>query len=560
MDNELEKVKIELINLYLNIKIRTQEEVDSLTEGDIIQEAENIINLPLLDLIQYVKSTIDIIVSTKVESKINDYKNSLNEDNNAATDYETLLQKLEQSLRQHIAYEHQFKIEYEKLLIKAEEIDYEKKQLKNKVEKLEKGNKNLKNRETNLKEQIETKEKELIQSQIKLKELKAINSANNFYSGNINNNTNNNNYKTKSYISKSNSSINIYKDNLTEKKDNINYFNNNMNNKNLNLNNNSLLNNLHTKKRYNKIRKTNITNPNVTLDSLTLSLQNMKKMSNSKTKQKKKYNNSTNYFNKKYINNLTTILFLREPNNKYRKKERNKSLHRNNRNMNKSMLDLFPSRNINYFVNNNNNNKKYINNNYNINNYIINNSNKRKKTKSVNITHNTINMNKNSVLINLNANIINTKTPIEKFKVQQKLMEYKKYISRKLYDFTKKNKKNVQIIPPPSNKNYKKINKYSKKKSNKRKISPYQNVQNIKLNFNSMNSSSKNNSKKSKFDFYSNIIQKSSLISNNPASRSSSTNSKSSMNIPKKSNKNSNKIKLAKRKNLTLKNFVFSKK
>jgi len=31
--------------------------------------------------------------------------------------------------------------------------------------------------------------------------------------------------------------------------------------------------------------------------------------------------------------------------------------------------------------------------------------------------------NKNSVLINLNANIINTKTPIENYKVQQKLME-----------------------------------------------------------------------------------------------------------------------------------------
>ena len=37
MENELDKVKIELINLYLNIKIRTQEEVDSLTEGDIIK-------------------------------------------------------------------------------------------------------------------------------------------------------------------------------------------------------------------------------------------------------------------------------------------------------------------------------------------------------------------------------------------------------------------------------------------------------------------------------------------------------------------------------------------
>ena len=51
----------------------------------------------------------------------------MNEDNNAATEYETLLQKLEASIRQHISYEHQFKIEYEKLLNKAEEIDTEKK-------------------------------------------------------------------------------------------------------------------------------------------------------------------------------------------------------------------------------------------------------------------------------------------------------------------------------------------------------------------------------------------------------------------------------------------------
>ena len=72
------------------------------------------------------------------------------------------------------------------------------KDLKMKIDKLEKENEKIKNDENNLKEQIEIKEKELIQSQIKLKELKAINSANNFYSGNINNNTNNNNYKSKS--------------------------------------------------------------------------------------------------------------------------------------------------------------------------------------------------------------------------------------------------------------------------------------------------------------------------------------------------------------------------
>lgn len=83
-------------------------------------------NLPLTDIIEYIKSTLDIIVSIKVDAKISEYKNYLNEDKNAATEYETLLQKLEESIRQHISYEHQFKIEYEKLLNKAEEIDLEK--------------------------------------------------------------------------------------------------------------------------------------------------------------------------------------------------------------------------------------------------------------------------------------------------------------------------------------------------------------------------------------------------------------------------------------------------
>lgn len=86
-----------------------------------------------MDLIEYIKSTIDIIVALKVDSKINDYKSYLNEDSNMASDYETLLQKLEASIRQHISYEHQFKIEYEKLLNKAEEIEKDKKSLKKQI-------------------------------------------------------------------------------------------------------------------------------------------------------------------------------------------------------------------------------------------------------------------------------------------------------------------------------------------------------------------------------------------------------------------------------------------
>ena len=104
-------------------------------EENLLKEAENIKNLPLTDIIEYIKSTLDIIVSIKVDAKISEYKNYLNEDKNAATEYETLLQKLEESIRQHISYEHQFKIEYEKLLNKAEEIDLEKKMLTKQIVK-----------------------------------------------------------------------------------------------------------------------------------------------------------------------------------------------------------------------------------------------------------------------------------------------------------------------------------------------------------------------------------------------------------------------------------------
>ena len=42
MENELDKAKLESINLYLNIKIRTQDEVNSLTEENLLLETENI--------------------------------------------------------------------------------------------------------------------------------------------------------------------------------------------------------------------------------------------------------------------------------------------------------------------------------------------------------------------------------------------------------------------------------------------------------------------------------------------------------------------------------------
>ena len=63
----------------------------------------------------------------KTEDLIDDYKSNKNE--NAASDYESLLQKEESAIRQHISYEHQIKIEYEKLLEKIEIYELENKLL-----------------------------------------------------------------------------------------------------------------------------------------------------------------------------------------------------------------------------------------------------------------------------------------------------------------------------------------------------------------------------------------------------------------------------------------------
>ena len=485
-----------------------------------------------------------------------------------------------------------------------ENNEYEKK-----IRKLKEENETMKSNESSLKEQIESKEKELIQLRIKLKEIKSLNNATYLY--NTNNNTNN--YRSKSNLSKSNSSINIYKDNLTDKKENNNTKNFTTNVNNINLfnkkNNNSIYNNKHTNNQIKKIkRNTNhIHNHNITLSNCnsTISLQNYRKFSHSKAK--KKYNNSINYFNKKYINNLTTIL-LKEPKNKKKyKKIINKNSGNTSNIVNKSMLDLFPSRNLTYLLNNNKYKSNYNNSN-------IHNSNKKKNkdNKSLNITHNTINMNKNNVMINLNANIINTNTPIENYKVQQKLLEYKKYINKKLNEFNKGKKvlKNSQIFSIPNkvkksnNKkkevfstcsvHYKRINKHVTKKTkpddNKRKNSPNKIAKNVKMHFNSnsfnkittlkkninnsVNSIDKKNSRllnltKNNYDTNTYNVKKNptKIINNinfnsnnsniNVPSRSSSNNSKSSLNIMKNKTKSKTKNKFVQKP--TLKNFVFIK-
>ena len=98
-----------------------------MTEDQFNIEKQELKNISFLTIVKYIKDSIDVLVSFKVEDLLDEYKSNKNE--NAASDYETLLQKEEAAIRQHISYEHQIKIEYEKLLEKLEVMELENKLL-----------------------------------------------------------------------------------------------------------------------------------------------------------------------------------------------------------------------------------------------------------------------------------------------------------------------------------------------------------------------------------------------------------------------------------------------
>ena len=74
--------------------------------------------IPILDIIQYIKESLFIIIQIKVKEELakckeNKIKNILDE--NVAEDYETLLRKEEAEIRQLICSQHQYKLYSENL-------------------------------------------------------------------------------------------------------------------------------------------------------------------------------------------------------------------------------------------------------------------------------------------------------------------------------------------------------------------------------------------------------------------------------------------------------------
>ena len=111
--SELKEIKKQLIDLYLCVKVRKNEDIEKLTSDIVDSERENLKNLTLTDIINYIQNSIDCLVDLKANKK---YQEKLENDEskdkyinyedpkdaNGLKLYESMLIKAEGDLRNHI--------------------------------------------------------------------------------------------------------------------------------------------------------------------------------------------------------------------------------------------------------------------------------------------------------------------------------------------------------------------------------------------------------------------------------------------------------------------------
>ena len=59
-----------LIDLYLNVKVRSKEEISKYSEEDLAKERENLYLTSPIDLINYIQTSVEILMNIKVEDYI----------------------------------------------------------------------------------------------------------------------------------------------------------------------------------------------------------------------------------------------------------------------------------------------------------------------------------------------------------------------------------------------------------------------------------------------------------------------------------------------------------
>ncbi len=132
-------------------------QIENFDQESFDKERESLKKKNPKSLIEYIKSSIEILINLKVEEKINalkenrekssqsnnKFQSSNSEDDDDVNEYEKLLRQLESEIRTHIRVnyqisqiEHQLKLHSDNLQCRVDELEKAKDELKQKVKKL----------------------------------------------------------------------------------------------------------------------------------------------------------------------------------------------------------------------------------------------------------------------------------------------------------------------------------------------------------------------------------------------------------------------------------------
>ncbi len=113
--DDVDRAKDLLLKMYIEIKSGIKEELEELEKDKQIEENNDLKELSLLELIDYISKHLKNLFSTKSNNIIEDKSKDISEEdsskeNNLAHQYEELLIKAENDIRKHIKVSIFFKL------------------------------------------------------------------------------------------------------------------------------------------------------------------------------------------------------------------------------------------------------------------------------------------------------------------------------------------------------------------------------------------------------------------------------------------------------------------
>lgn len=135
-----EEIREKLIELFLNVKVRSKDEIKDFNEDKLDEEKNKLAETTIQALISYIKTSIEILMNLKIEDylamkkqekemgKHDEVRLSSTESvlsNDPPQDYEEVIQKFEGDIRKHIRIEQQMKLHSESLQQKIEDKEKE---------------------------------------------------------------------------------------------------------------------------------------------------------------------------------------------------------------------------------------------------------------------------------------------------------------------------------------------------------------------------------------------------------------------------------------------------